>query len=291
MPPVVAPVIVPAAIMGVVLLVSWGTWSRQHRFKHGHWGGAVGLAAAYLCAHVLLKSWPNLPPERADDWQAWLVLPLAAIGIAQRWWGTKWFVAIPVRAVVCGGVIALLLRSQIEFSWDGPELWAWLGGLVVAASLFWHSLENLAEKRGGASMPLSLWALCALSAGVFALSGSAFFAQLAGALAGAFGAAVVLAWWSPGIALSGGTLSLFAPLYCGIVARGYFHAEVPVYSAALMYLALFALWWGEERRVKFQRPWKGALIRMSLVSAPLAVALVLAYWFVFRSAGNSGYAY
>ena len=291
MPPVIAPVLIPATIMGFALFFSWGAWSRRHGLARGHWGGALGLAGAYFCAHVLLKSWPGIPPERADDWQAWLALPLGAVGVAQRWWGAKWFAALPVRAIVSGGVIALLLQSQIEFSWDGWELWVWLGGLTAAATLFWHSLERLAEKRSGASMPLNLWALSALSAGVFTLSGSAFFGQLAGALAAAFGAAVVLALWSPGIGVSGGTMTIFAPLYCGLAARGYFHAEVPVYSAALMYLAPFALWWGEERRVKFQRPWKGALIRMGLISAPVAVAALLAYLFVFRSAGESGYAY
>lgn len=291
MPPVITPILVPAAIMGIALFVSWGAWFRNHRFSAGHWGGAAGLAGAYFTTHVLLKSWPSMPPERADDWQAWAVIALGAIGVAQRWWGAKWFVAIPVRIVVSGGMLALLLRSQIEYNWDGAEVWYWLGGLSAAATLFWHSLERLASIRQGASMPLSLWTLCAISAGTFAMGGSAFFGQLAGGLAGAFGAALVLAWWAPGIALSGGTLAVFGPLYCGLVARGYFHAELPVYSAVLLYLAPFALWWGEERRVRFQRPWKSVLIRAGVVAAPAAVALLVAYLMVFRASPDGGYAY
>ncbi len=291
MPPVFAPVLLPAALMGVALFVSWGAWSRHHRFARGHWGGAVGIAAAFFAGFVLLKSWPAMPPDRADAWQVWLVIPLAAMGVAQRWWGEKWYVAAPIRLAVSGGFLALLLRSHLEHRWNCADAWVWLGTLTLAAALFWHSLERVASFRGGASLPLSLWSLCAIGAGVFALSGSAFFGQLSGALAGAFGAAVVLAWWSRGITLAGGTLSVFAPVYCGLVARGYFHAEVPVYSAVLMYLAPFALWWGEERRVKFQRPWKAALVRLAVISAPMAVAALLAYLFVFRSAGETGYAY
>ena len=291
MPPVVTPVLVPAAIMGVTLLLSWGAWFRRSQFSKGHWGGAVGLAGAYVSAHVLLKSWPAFPPARADDWQAWLAVALGIIGCTQRWWGLKWFIAIPLRIVVSGGVLALLLQSQIEFRWEGTEVWYWMSGLSAAAAVFWHSLESLAQRRPGASHPLGLWTLCALSAASFSLAGSAFFGQLAGGLAGAFGAALVLGWWSSGVTLSGGALSVFAPLYCGLVARGYFHAELPAFSAVLLYLAPFALWWGEMRRIVFQKPWKSVIIRAGLVALPAAVALLLTYVLVFRAAQDSGYAY
>jgi hypothetical protein len=291
MPPVIAPILIPAAIMGVALVVSWGAWRRRHRFSHGHWGGVLGIAGAYFMAHVLLVSWPGLPPDRADDWQAWSVIPLALLGFAQRWWGARRFIAVPIRAIVSGGILALLLRSQIDYRWLGAEAWYWLGGLTVAATASWQSLERLASFRGGASLPLCLWSLCAFSAAAFALSGSAFFGQLGAALAGAFGASVAIAWWSPGITLAGGPLAVFAPLFAGLLARAHFHAELPALSAALIFLAPFALWWGERRRVQFQRPWKGALVRLGLVSAPLIVALVLAYFLVFRSSAAEVYAY
>ncbi len=291
MPPILAPILVPAGIMGAALFVSWGLWMRAGRFTAGHWGGAIGFAGAYFATYVLLKSWPGMPPERADDWQAWSVVALGAMGVAQRWWGGKWFVAVPMRVAVSGGMLALLLRSQIEYNWDGAERWLWLGGLTAAVAAQWQSLETLASRRAGASLPLSLWALCAIAGATFAAAGSAFFGQLAGGLAAAFGAALVLAWWAPGLTLSGGAMAVFAPLYCGLVARGYFHAELPVYSTAVLYLAPFALWWGEERRVLYQRPWKGVLVRAGVVAAPAAVALLIAYLMVFRAAEDGGYAY
>ena len=123
----------------------------------------------------------------------------------------------------------------------------------------------------------------------FFVSGSALLAQLSGALAAVFGAAVVLAWWAPGLSLASGTLTVFVPVYAGLLIQAYFYSELPIWSAILMYLAPFALWLGEKRSVYYRTPWKAALARLLMIGAPLGVAVGIAFYVMGQSAGGEYY--
>ncbi len=276
------PIIVPAGVAGVCLLVSWRAWRRRSLRANGHWGGAVAFAGGFFAAHVLLLSWPDFPPGQSAEWLAWLAIPLGVVGVLQRWWGGRWYTAWPVRIFVSAGVCYALLQAKIDNDWSRTDTYAWLGGLTVAFSGLWYSLETLAAMRGGASLPLSLWTWCAVSAGAFTLAGSAAIGQLAGALAAAWGAAIVLAWWAPGLSVSGGVMTAFVPLYAGLLLRSHFFSELTIWSAGLLYAAPFVLWYGEQRRFRFTRPWKAALVRMGLIAVPALMALGIEWWLKAR---------
>ena len=135
---------------------------------------------------------------------------------------------------------------------------------------------------GGASLPLSLWAWCAASVGAFTLAGSGEIGQLSGALAAAWGAAIVLACWAPGLSVGGGAMATFVPLYAGLLLRSYFFSELTVWSVALLFGAPFVLWFGEQRRFRFARPWKAALVRVGLIAVPALVAVGIEWWLKVR---------
>jgi len=272
------PLLIPAILAGVLLLVSWRAWRRKSVHARGHWGGALAFAGAYLVAHVLLLSWPAMPPEQSAEWQAWIAVALAVIGVTQRGWGDRWYAAWPIRIAVSAALCYALLQRPIENIWGRNEIFAWLGGLTLFLTAVWFSTERIASFRGGASLPLSLWAWCALSAGTFTIAGSGVLGQLAGALAAACGAAVVLAWWAPGIRLSGGALTALVPLFFGLVLRSHFFGELTIWSAALLAGAPFALWFGEQRKFHFNRPWKSALVRTAAVAVPALIALGIEAW-------------
>ncbi len=287
--PVYAPVFVPAVLAGFCFLISWRAWRRRTLAKDGHWGGAAAVALGYFAGHVLLASWPPIPPAKAIDWLAYLALAAGAAGLTQRYWGKRWYAAWPVTLLLGCLFAAVLLRSYLQNTWDRLEGILWIGGLGVAIALLWNTVERLASKRTGASLPLSLWLICTASSAAFLFSGSGLLGQLAGALAAVFGAAVVLAWWAPGISLASGTLTAFVPVYAGLLIQAYFYSELPFWSAALLYLAPFALCIGEQRRVYYMTPWKAALVRLLIIGAPLGIAVGIASYVMGQTAGSQYY--
>lgn len=287
--PVYAPVFVPAALAGFCFLISWRAWRRRTLARDGHWGGAAAVALGYFAGHVLLASWPPIPPSKAVDWLAYLALAGGAAGLTQRYWGKRWYAAWPLMLLLGCLFAAVLLRSYIQHTWGRLEGILWISGLGVATAVLWNTLERLASKRTGASLPLSLWLICAASSTAFVFSGSGLLGQLAGALAAVFGAAVVLAWWAPGLSLASGTFAAFVPVYAGLLIQAYFYSELPFLSAVLLYLAPFALCIGERRSIYYMRPWKAALKRLLIVGAPLAIAVGIAWYLIARTAGGEYY--
>lgn len=287
--PVYAPVLVPAILAGLCLLISWHAWRRRTLAQEGHWGGAAAVALGYFAGHVLLTSWPPIPPAKAVDWLAYLALAAGAAGLTQRHWGKHWYAAWPLMLLLGCLFAALLLRSYLEYNWGRREGMLWIIGLGIATAVLWNTLERLATKRTGASLPLSLWLICAAASAAFVLSGSGLLGQLAVTLAAVFGAAVVLAWWAPGLSLASGTLTAFVPIYAGLLIQAYFYSELPIWSAILLYLAPFALWFGERRRIYFMKPWKAALARLLTIGAPLALAAAIAWYLVARTAPGDYY--
>jgi hypothetical protein len=73
-------------------------------------------------------------------------------------------------------------------------------------------------------------------------------------------------------------MTALVPLYFGLVLRSHFYGELTIWSAALLAAAPFALWFGEQRKFQYTRPWKAALVRMAAVSVPALIALGLEAW-------------
>ena len=275
--PVVAPVLVPALVAGVCFSIAWRVWRRKRLAEHAHWGGALAFGLGYISGHVTLLSWPALPPAKAMDWLPYMAGLLAVLGVAQRYWGVRWYARWPVRAGASALVSAILLRGYLEHTWERTEGLVWIGGLTAAMVALWDTLERLSSKRTGASLPLSLWLICAAASGAFVMTGSASLSQLAGSVAAVCGAAVVLAWWAPGLSLQGGALAVFAPVYAGLLMQAYFYSQLPLESAVCLYAAPFVLWSGEQRRIHFMKPWKAAIVRLLILALPLVIALGLAW--------------
>ncbi len=288
MPPIITPALVPAAIAFVCLLVSWRAWRRRSLAAEGHWGGAAALALGFLSAYLILVSWPQMPPKKAMDWMPYLVLIAGVAGVTQRYWGKRWYARFSLNLLLGALFAGVLLRSYLQNTWDRVEGIIWIAGLAAATTILRNTLERLATKRTGASLPLSLCLFSAVSSVAYTLSGSALLGQLTGALAAVFGAAILLAWWAPGLSLAAGTLTVFAPVYVGLLIQAHFYSELPLISAVLLYLTPFLLWLGEARRVYYMKPWKAALTRLAIIAGPLCIALWIVYSAMAQyGAGNS----
>src|SRR5690606_11557926 len=155
--------------------------------------------------------------------------------------------------------------------------WLWLVLPAVGIAALWTLFERTARRHEGASVPLACWAWAASISLASLFSASALYAQLAGALAAICGAAVVLAWWAPGLRLNGGAMSVYAPLTAGLLLQAWFFADMPLAVFAILALAPCALLYAERPSVIYAPKWKAALIRYGVILVPGLVAAGIAF--------------
>ena len=84
-------VVAPAGIAFVVMLVAWRAW-RERSESRGSWGGAVGLALAYIGAQVGLFGVPSFQIRPVEHWLIVIALVGMLVGLVESfrrgpWWG------------------------------------------------------------------------------------------------------------------------------------------------------------------------------------------------------------
>ena len=288
---VFSPILIPAAIATVAWLVSWRLWNRQRLARHGHWGGAAALALGYAAAYVTLMSWPPFPANTAAQWLTYLALLAGVAALAEAWWSSKTWLRWGIWISLGGLAAWMQFRAMAEYTWSAAQAALWIGGLALATAGLCAVLDKLAERRKGASMPLVLWLVVSMASAALVLTGSALLGQLAGSIAGMFGAATLLAWWAPSIGLNCGAMTVFGLLYVALLAQGHLYSELPFSSAALLYLAPFAAWLGETDRVRAMRAPRGVLARMGLVAIPAVIGVAIAFLVWQSTSGGDEYSY
>lgn len=273
---VVWALVLPAVVAGLAWFISWRLWNGHGAAPQKHWGGPVALAGGYIAAYLVIVSWPPFPPISASHRMFYLAAFACFIALGESWWARHAYTRWPVRICTTALFAGYLLHPLLEHTWGPVEGFLWLGALTVATAVTWGFLETLAEKRSGMSLPIALWLTCAMAGAAFALSGSAFLGQLAGALAAVFGAAVVVSLWAGGFSLKSGSITTFALLFSGLLCQGCFFAELPVVSGLLLLVAPLAAWIGELQAVAQWRPWKSATLRVAAVALFAGIGLAIA---------------
>jgi hypothetical protein len=224
----------PTAIAIAVMAVAW---RRRSETQDPVWVGALLFAVTHASAHVALVGWPPFPPIEATQWL--LVLALGAgvtsaaasarrdVGRAQ--WSTRALFAFLLPWV--------LLRPLVAHSWSTPQSILTIVLLGWSMLLYSWGLEVSARNNRGVAFPLALAVAAGGSAVVLLLSGSAFLAQLAGALAAALAATAGVALFRPRLSQAGGASLVLALLFVGLWINGAFYAEAHPVAIVLAALA------------------------------------------------------
>lgn len=273
-------VLVPAVVAGIVLLVS----ARRARSESADSqparprpiAGALALGLAYLAAHTGLKAVPAFPWSDVQlDSMAklyWMVAaaivlsPLRVIPYVRRY-GNSLYVAL----------LAILPYHSIRAA-DAPREVFDVAGLATVLLVYaiWMSLERLALRRPGPSLPIALWGACAGTALVAVLNKSAIQAQLTGALAAGLGAAVVVAILVRGAHLATGAIAILAVAVASIVRVSVVY-DLPTISWALVALAFVGPWAGEIPSLRARSPRLAGLVAFLAATLPAAAAAYFAY--------------
>lgn len=265
-------VLLPAVVSGVVFWLEWQLGRRESA-----WPGALALGLAYGAGHWGVIGWPAFPPVDVTHWLPYLALAAMLFGLRDGLWPMPVWQRWALRLTLTGGTLWLLLRPLARNSWTGSQTVWWLAGLGAAFLIVWWQVDTLAERTRGAAIPLALMVLGTGTSIALVLGRSALLGQLAGALTAALGAAWVVSWFHSGLRLARGAVPVIVVLLAGFWLSGYFYAEVPAVTVALLWLAPAGLWAGEWSRAQSLKPWQGALVRAAAVLVPMALALGWAY--------------
>ncbi len=279
--------VLPVVVCAATLLGAWRPWRPDMPIGGRLWGGAVALGLAFVPAFLAVERWPGVPPHVTWHWIAWLV-PVAMIaGVVDalvRWPRPLRLLGAATLAAVCGRA---LVGDWVDHAWP------WRGMTAAVIAVVAVSVNAAAERRPGASVPLSL-CVAALGASVVLISsGSAKLAQLAGALAACLGVAVVLAWWRPIVSLSRGGTAVVSVLLPGLVLSGYFSSfsEIPPWVYVLAAVAPAFTWPAALIRLEGLRAWQATAIRFAVVSIPVAITVTVAALVLIRRETDSAYPY
>jgi hypothetical protein len=278
LPAVIMAMVVAAGICGFAL---FGGTERARRAL-----APLALGSAYFVGHLFIAGWVRFPPSDTTNWLPYFALVAGVLGAfvpegrasarpgreesrASKMgaWAHLLFFAL-----VSAGALRLLLKPKFQYGWSTGEGWLGVACLVCGFLLLAVILEALTRRTMMAvEIPSFLLIICAGTFGALMLSGSMLLAQFAAVLGGALFGTLLMA--ARHFALGRGIAPVVALLVGALLASGYFFAELPASSAVLLAFApLFAL-------IPLGRAagLSAFGIRAAMVSAPVLVALILAF--------------
>jgi hypothetical protein len=263
LPATIIAMMVAAGVCGLALFCG------NERVRRALATASVGLA--YLAGHLVITGWGSFPPADSTNWLPYFAVITAALGAAWELLPTKPWARLLIFAVVCAGMLRLLLKPKFQYGWSPGEGWLWVAGAVGAFLLLTAILDALARRSATtAELPALLLIVSAGTFGGLMLSGSMLLAQFASIL----GAALLgtMAFAIRRVDLGQGIAPVFSLLLVLLLLSGYFFAELPPTSALLLAFSPgLAL-------VPLRMPVLSAfLVRGALVAVPVLIALFLAF--------------
>ena len=264
--------ILPAAIISMMVaagVCGFALCWRKARARSALGPLAIGLA--YLSGHLVITGWVRFPPADTTNWLPYFALAAAVLGAFCAVLAIKAWARVLIFSLVSAGALRLLLKPKFQYGWSLTESCLWVACLAGAMVLLAIILDALVRRSATAvEMPAFLLIICAGTFGALVLSGSMLLGQFAVVLGAAvFGSLVLTA---RKVALGRGIVPLFSLLLVTLLLSGYFFAELPATSAALIAFApVLAL-------IPIRMLTLPAFpVRAALVSVPILVALVLAF--------------
>lgn len=265
--------ILPAAIIsmmmaaGVCALASFWKSSRVQRVLD-----PLGMGLAYSFGHVFVAGWPSFPPKDTTNWLPCFALVIAILSVFWERLSIRAGIRLLLGFLVSIIALRLLLKPRFEYGWSPREGYVWVSCLAIAMVLVGIILATVVSRSSVAiENPMFSLMLCGGSFGVLALSGSLLLGQFAAILGGSvLGSALFFAKRKENQAR--GDVPVFALLLSTLLLSGYFFAELPAISAALIAFApiLALIPMGKLKRAAFP-------VRIALVSVPILIALILAF--------------
>lgn len=271
---VIAPVLVPAFVAGIIWFVAGQLWKRPAA-PSLVCGGSLAVALSFAAGHWALVGWPPFPPVTAVHSLVYAGLVVGIVGSAESYWQSRWWLRWPIRTILAGAAAWWQFKTLAEHTWSTPQSTAWLTTVTVTVCLAWGALNTFAKRSHSLATPIFIWLFACVTSVGLVFGASAFLGQLAGSLAATCGAAIVLGIAFGRFPLDRGAAGAFALVLVGLLWQGYFYAELPLVSTALLIAALIsagALNLILPEKTRF-RDRSAAVFASLLVAASIAIAI------------------
>jgi hypothetical protein len=168
------------------------------------------------------------------------------------------------------GALLLLLVPKFKYGWTLGQGALWLAALGSAGVCTAWAIDGAVRNKARRFPLLSFLVILAGTSVALAISGSMMLGQLAAVLSavifGLSGASAFGAVGRPAI------VPVLATLFIGLIACGYFYAELPMSSAVLLVIAP-----ATSLLLRDEPSFRRELLRAVIAAFPVAAALVLAF--------------
>jgi hypothetical protein len=239
-------------------------WAKQMVF-------AAAVGGGYTTGHAKGAGWPAFPPGDATHWLLFSALAAVVLGLSygvsrDRSGGGR----LASFAVLLLGTLGLLLMPKFRHGWTVGQGAIWMTALAFTGGVAGWALD-VAIHVGARRLSL-LWFLV-IAAGVsvaLAISGSMMLGQLAAVLSAVVFALIAAAAF--GAHTERAVVPALAAIFIGLIACGYFYAELP-WSSALLLVISPAMSLIDRAEASVRRE----LLRAATVAVPVAGAVALAF--------------
>ncbi len=246
-------ILLPFAIALIAFAIAWRPWQKRDVLP-ARWRfiARVGLLMAFVATYLMLQGIVprpvRFPPRDSTHWLLFFTPIIALAVVLDSTVQAKGWLRLIGALIVSVGLIGLLLwKPSVSSTWLALAIGATAIGVVAA--------EHASQRIGGIAMPIVLTTFTGMSAIVIGTSGSQKLSLVAGALAAASGASVLIALWR-GRAFTlarGGGAIVIVLLIAGLLFCGKFFARVdpmhlwpllatPVLAAALTFIPIKRHW-------------------------------------------------
>lgn len=272
---VVAPTLIALAIM----LAAWRPWSRDA--TRGWWGGAAGIALAYISAHIALNGPPQMRPAPVESWLVWIALGGMLVGFAESRVDAPWWARLAWRIFAAAGAAWLIARLRVlNGQWSAGECAAWTAAFVAATVVFWSICDSLAERvdkqGGGAGAALTLCCVTGAGAALIVLDGrTLIIGQFAGALSMALLGCAAVAWWNPSATVGRGGAAVVGLLAPMLWLDACLWSELRWGYAAALAISPALTFAGDAPAMARRPGWARTLVRVGAVGLPLGALVCM----------------
>lgn len=260
----------PFAIALLTFAITWRPWQKREMHPSpsrciAGIGIVIAFAAAYLMVQGILPRPIRFPPRDSTHWLLFFTPMIAIAALLDATVRAKGWIRV-IGAVILGGTfIALLLWKPIVSA-------QWLALAIGATVVVILAAEQASHRARGIALPIVLTMFAGSIAIVIGTSGSQKLALVAGAVAAASSAGIVVALWRgrPFDLSRGGGAMVIALLAVAVLICGKFFASVST-AHLIMLLAMPVIAW-----VASMLPLKRQWLRLSLIVALSAAPAVVA---------------